>query len=526
MKINIAKYFNGVDQSSWQSAAMKSLKLNSTEELERYLETTSLEGVSFSADQVNTEKSHELSTFPESRLLARYSSSLNSSDSESGVNFCISENQTTEAGIFLLTDIKVAELPGEINLDLVATLDQFDYDLKKYKLWATQLSKKTKVFPYLRISNIHNAGSSSVQEIALMISLLEFAKRDCGLENTFFVEFATDSLYFSNIAKLRASRFILESLCEQWESFDFEILASTSLREQTLYDPWVNMLRATSASSSAFLGGANTLILRGYDSAMKQISNKFKESELSLRQSRNIFHILKEESHLTQVKDPSFGSYAIENLTYEYITTSFELFKNYEKRGGLLNCITQFCLEVEKTALERCKAVNNGNLSLVGINDFSNTSESFKENFKLELEPDELYASQQSIYFPLRRTSEDFEKLRLKASKLDLSIQLCVYGDEAKLTGRMMFCSNYFEVLGKKVEVQILSDLSGLKNVDGDIVILCALDSDYDAVAASEISAKKKYLAGAKVKAEGFENIFQGQDKFNVLNDLVQEFSL
>ena len=64
----------------------------------------------------------------------------------------------------------------------------------------------------------------------------------------------------------------------------------------------------------------------------------------------NVFHVLSEESFLTQVKDPSYGSHLIEALTEKFIKEGFELFKNFNEDAGLLRQIKKFSHQVELVA--------------------------------------------------------------------------------------------------------------------------------------------------------------------------------
>ena len=59
----------------------------------------------------------------------------------------------------------------------------------------------------------------------------------------------------------------------------------------------------------------------------------------SRRIARNTQTILREESHLDQVIDPAGGSYYIESLTEEIAKKAWELFKEIEENGGILESL-------------------------------------------------------------------------------------------------------------------------------------------------------------------------------------------
>ncbi len=52
------------------------------------------------------------------------------------------------------------------------------------------------------------------------------------------------------------------------------------------------------------------------------------------RIARNISVLLREESYLDKVADPSAGSYYIETLTHQLVEAAWALFLDVEKRGG------------------------------------------------------------------------------------------------------------------------------------------------------------------------------------------------
>ena len=68
-----------------------------------------------------------------------------------------------------------------------------------------------------------------------------------------------DTFYFEEIAKFRALRRLFDH--------EIRIVAITSRVHQTIYDPHVNLLRATSCAMSAILGGCDALVVRRFDEA-------------------------------------------------------------------------------------------------------------------------------------------------------------------------------------------------------------------------------------------------------------------
>ena len=78
-------------------------------------------------------------------------------------------------------------------------------------------------------------------------------------------------------------------------------------------DLYTNMIRATTMSMSAVLGGAARLTVLPYDAGREALATY--PQAFSRRIARNVQHLLKMESGFDQLSDPAAGSYYIETLT-------------------------------------------------------------------------------------------------------------------------------------------------------------------------------------------------------------------
>ena len=78
----------------------------------------------------------------------------------------------------------------------------------------------------------------------------------------------------------------------------------------TRRDPWVNLLRVTSAVFAAGAGGADGVTAHPFDAVVGGASD-----ELARRLARNTQLLLQEESHIGAVIDPAGGSAYVETLT-------------------------------------------------------------------------------------------------------------------------------------------------------------------------------------------------------------------
>ena len=121
--------------------------------------------------------------------------------------------------------------------------------------------------------------------------------------------FTLASNYFQEIAKMRAFLIAFEEINH---TVPF-ILAQTSLTNKESEQPYNNLLRSTTESMSAIFGGCDALMIRPYNQSFEEVT------DFSNRLARNQHHILREESFLEKVQDPSAGSYYIEALTQGFL---------------------------------------------------------------------------------------------------------------------------------------------------------------------------------------------------------------
>ena len=135
--------------------------------------------------------------------------------------------------------------------------------------------------------------------------------------------------YFIEIAKVRALRLLVQTM---WKGFEIDvnpsqvmILCSSNNWDHPSEDKHNHLLEATTSAMSAILGGCNALLIRPFNKTFEE------QPALAIRNARNISSILKEESYLDKVTDPSAGSYYIESITNQLIEKAWALFLKLEK---------------------------------------------------------------------------------------------------------------------------------------------------------------------------------------------------
>lgn len=181
--------------------------------------------------------------------------------------------------------------------------------------------------------------------------------------------------FFMETAKFRAARGLWAHLLRvcgaSEESAKLHVHARTAVWEQSVLDPYVNLLRATTEAFSAVAGGVDGLTVDPFDH-LYGLPNEF-----SRRIARNIQLVLRDEAHLTEVIDPAGGSWLVESLTKELAGQAWAKFQEIEEAGGLVALLRDGTLreellkqaESKKTKLAQRREVK------VGVNQFANLDE-------------------------------------------------------------------------------------------------------------------------------------------------------
>src|SRR5881396_1565426 len=223
---------------------------------------------------------------------------------------------------------------------------------------------------------IHDSGGSEVQELAFVLAagvayLRAIEQAGVSLEDAqgmVYARLSADADQFLTLAKFRALRLLwarIEQACGLTPKPLF-ISADTAWRMLTQRDPYVNMLRATMATFSAGLGGANAITVLPHTLALG-LPDAF-----ARRIARNTQLILLEESHLAKVADPAAGSGAVEELTGELCGAAWKLFQEIEAAGGAAAALENGLIQRNVAAVraERAAAVARREDAFTGVSIF------------------------------------------------------------------------------------------------------------------------------------------------------------
>lgn len=259
-----------------------------------------------------------------------------------------------------------------------------------------------------------NGGANMTQQLAYALAQTNEYIVLFGTEviKQIHYKFAVGSNYFFEIAKLRAFRILHASLIKEYSIEDFtpNIFTQPSLRNKTIYDYNVNMLRTTSECMSAVLGGSNTVSNVSYDTIYHK-SNEFGE-----RISRNQLLILQKEAYLKEAQSFANGSYYIENITKQLAEKALIIFKQIEKGGGFLKQLRAGNIQkkIKENAQKEQEQFNQEKIVLLGSNKLPNEKDRMKENLELYPFLKKKISQTLSPPIPQLRLSESYEKQRLE----------------------------------------------------------------------------------------------------------------
>ncbi|EOQ95084.1 putative methylmalonyl-CoA mutase, small subunit [Leptospira wolbachii serovar Codice str. CDC] len=361
---------------------------------------------------------------------------------------------------------------------------------------------------------LRDAGASIGQELAYSLSWgVDYLNRhidvgvsieDAASNIWFWMGIGSD--YFTEIAKFRAMRILWTEILNAYkpglgETVPALIVARTSSFQFTAYDPYVNMLRGTTAAMSAVMGGADFVSVLPFDSEYSA------QQELGKRIARNSQLLLRYESFLDKVEDPAAGSYYLEVLTKKLAETAWAKFQTLETEGGFGEALKKGNIqkEIKSRADKKRDALATKKEILLGTNQYPLPSERHPELTKSLEETTKLnHFSTESTYARLApiRLSYEFDKWRnitdayVASGKKLPKIFLLTLGDLTMRKARAGFSSNFLGCLGYEIIdslgfPSVKEGVARAKELGADIVVLCSSDEEY-ATYLSEFTSEMK----------------------------------
>ena len=374
-----------------------------------------------------------------------------------------------------------------------------------------ELIHKTKEYKHVRIVTVAgqtfgNSGSTIVEELAFTLSAgHDYLVRltDAGLDvdaaaRKLRFSFSVSSNYFMEIAKFRAARMLWANIVKGYGpakncACKMQIHAETSRWNQTVYDPYVNMLRGTTEAMSATIAGVHSLEVMPFDASFEN------PTEFSKRIARNVELLLKNESHFDQVVDPAGGSYYVENLTQSIAAEAWKLFLEIEEKGGYTEAYKAGLIveRIKASAAAKDKNIATRRQTLLGANQYPN----FTEVAGKEITAESVTRKQAegNVLVPYRGAMA-FEEMSMQVDRRGKEPQefMLTCGSLGMARARSQFSCNFFACAGIKVidNTYFKSIEEGAKAAlesKAQIVVVCASDDDY-----AEAAPKVKELLGGK----------------------------
>jgi len=416
-----------------------------------------------------------------------------------------------------------------------------------------RLFKATVVNAYL----FNNAGSFITQELGyalawgneLLSRLVEAGIDPALAAKKIKFNLGIGSNYFLEIAKFRAARWLWAEIVKAYQptcnhdcpnqgpnnecrcAGKMNIFAQTSSFNQTVFDPYVNLLRTQTEAMSASIAGVDSLLITPFDESFKT------PDEFSERIARNQQLLLKEESHFDKIVDASGGSYYIETLTQSIAQEAWKIFLEAEEKGFYESVKAgEIQAAVNASAEKRFKAVAQRREILLGTNQYPNFTETVHgERCTVHESGEEsCTANRAPRTLNTKRLAEDFETLRLTTehSGKEVKAFMLTIGNLAMRLARSQFSSNFLACAGCKIIDNlgfetVAQGVEAARKAGAAIIVLCSSDDEYAVYApeAHQLIGDKELLivAGApacmdELKAQGITNFINV--KSNVLETL------
>ena len=418
-----------------------------------------------------------------------------------------------------------------------------------------RLFKATVVNAYL----FNNAGSFITQELGyalawgneLLSRLVEAGIDPALAAKKIKFNLGIGSNYFLEIAKFRAARWLWAEIVKAYQptcnhdcpnqgpnnecrcAGKMNIFAQTSSFNQTVFDPYVNLLRTQTEAMSASIAGVDSLMITPFDESFKA------PDEFSERIARNQQLLLKEESHFDKIVDASGGSYYIETLTQSIAQEAWKIFLEAEEKGFYESVKAgEIQAVVNASAEKRFKAVAQRREILLGTNQYPNfTEKSWNTVHGTQCTANEKHPDSCNVHtntLNAKRLAEDFETLRLTTehSGKEVKAFMLTIGNLAMRLARSQFSSNFLACAGYKIIDNlgfetVAQGVEAARKAGAAIIVLCSSDDEYAVFApeAHKLIGDKELLivAGApacmdELKTQGITNFINV--KSNVLETL------
>lgn len=386
-----------------------------------------------------------------------------------------------------------------------------------------------------------NGGACAAREVACCLStasayLTAMAERgvdiDTAAKSLRFC-FSLGANFFMETAKLRAARVVFAQMAAAFgatgESLKLQSFARTSAFTKTIYDPYVNILRATTEAFSGVVGGVDAMQIAPLDEAYGE------SEELSRRVARNIQIMLQEEFNLLQPVDPAGGSWYVEALTDELAKAIWTQFQKIEAGGGILAALRSGTMQAEiaKALESRFNRLATRAERAVGTNMYANVLEKrLERNPKPASAGSGAPAAETVTPIAARRWTERFEELRAGTERYEaktgktVDVFLANMGPIPQHKARADFACGFFEVahfnmLRNDGFATVEEAAEAAEKSGAAVAVICSTDATYPelvpplaALIKQKAPQMKVILAGAPAPEYKDSYVAAGVDDF------------
>ncbi|WP_340085097.1 methylmalonyl-CoA mutase family protein [Siminovitchia sp. FSL H7-0308] len=424
--------------------------------------------------------------------------------------------------------------------------------------WLSAVQELDEQYPEIKtilvdVEPYNAGGGNAVQELGTALATAVFyleKMKEIGwppekTASKLLFNFVIGSQFFIEIAKLRAFRMLWKTLSGAYGMSNDQnkvlVSAETSEFTKSAIDPYVNMLRAGSEAFSAVVGGVDFLHVAPFDYVTTEW-NSFSE-----RIARNTQLLLKHESYLDKVADPSGGSYYIESLTKGLVEKGWAFFLEIDKNGGITESLQSGWLQkqIKETAHQRLKDSETRKQSIIGVNVYAVSTENVEEPLSrknLGTDCDSMRVEP----LPRLRLSQSFENIRKRTKNLANKgflpeVGLIGLGPLKEYKPRADFADGVLAAAGIRAQwsndCHSLDDMKAfIKKKQYKYYCLCGSDAMYQRLAAQIAHWLKEHIPGVHVDIAGrYANeelaafgldgtLYSGQNMYEKLSGLLSSW--
>ena len=176
------------------------------------------------------------------------------------------------------------------------------------------------------------------------------------------LEITSGSDFFASLTKLRALRLMWAQLTAPLKcgAPAPQIHVQNALADYSRCEPWLNLLRATSAALAAGIAGCDSLLLAPHDA----------DDARAERLARHVQSIVREESHIGEIGDAAAGSWYLEHASEALARAAWHVFQEIERRGGFARARPWFARACLRQRAAAQRAVQRGATPLLGVTKF------------------------------------------------------------------------------------------------------------------------------------------------------------